>query len=338
VANNVPSVVSLIEDSLRPKFHEYIIRDLMPEVQLASHQVQHDPNSLFVETLHSSAFRNVGVGRSLYCPEDRIEEMHPELLFSFWDRRVLSPGHFTWGGLGVDHQKLEQLATSVDVSGKPEAPSASVYCGGDAIIPFHGNTRVGIVFKGLATNDKDAPALAVLSAVTGGDSRYSKDGPGRGVTTRLYKNVLQKLDAVRATATLSASYSDTGLWGVYAEAEPGHASAVAELLAGELARIKKEGISPTEFAAARARAKATFLRELECVNGLVQYLGSKASAPGTMLSPLEFVSRLDKLTAEDVHKVASSIINSNITLVGLGDVDGLPTALQTQSRLSQGRG
>ena len=38
--------------------------------------------------------------------------------------------------------------------------------------------------------------------------RYSRDGPGRGVTSRLYKNVLQKHASVVATATISASYSD----------------------------------------------------------------------------------------------------------------------------------
>jgi len=153
------------------------------------------------------------------------------------------------------------------------------------------------------------------------------------VTTRLYRNVLQKHEAVLATATLNTSYSDAGLWGVYAEAQPGHVPKVVELLTGELSRLKKEGISAEELEGAKNRAKAAFLKELDSPKALLHYLGRKASSPGTLLTPTEFVSKLDKLSVEDVSKVAKSVLSTDVTLVCVGDVDCLPLAKDIQGRL-----
>jgi len=320
-------------DSLQPQFHEYIIRDLYPTIELESQAAEQDPNTIFTELLHATAFRHVGLGRGLYCPSSRVGSIGPQLVEGFWKRRVVGAVPHTWVGVGVNHEQLVESAQK-RAKASSEQSSPSTYYGGDATVSLDINTRVGIVFKGASENDKDLPALAVLSAITGGDTRYSHDGPGRGVTSRLYKNVLKKLDAVQATATLNASYSDAGLWGVYAEALPGNATRVVELLASELASIKKEGVNPKEFEAARNRAKAAFLRELDCPSALVQYLGRKASASGALLTPTDFVSRLDKLTAEDVSKVAKTVLSSPVTLVGLGDVAGLPLARDVQSKLN----
>jgi len=125
-----------------------------------------------------------------------------------------------------------------------------------------------------------------------------------------------------------------GLWGVYAEAAPGNASKVAELLVHELQALKKGSISATEFEGARNRAKAAALHELECPKGLLHYLGRKSTAGGALLTPTEFLSRLDKLTVEDVSSLAKKVLSSEVTLVGVGDVEGLPQASAVKRELS----
>lgn len=328
--NNVSAVQLFLADSLKPVFHEYIIGDLVPTIELESQLAEEDPNTIFTETLHKTAFRNTGLGRGLYCASNRASSISHTQVADFWADRVANPANHTWVGVGVDHDQIKDL---VEGSGKSVEATPSHYYGGDVSVSLDTNTRVGIAFKGLAENDKDLPALAVLSAVTGGDARYSHDGPGRGVTTRLYRNVLQKHDGVVATATFNASYSDAGLWGVYAEAQPGNVPKVVELLTGELSKLKKEGLNASELEGAKNRAKAAFLRELDTPKGWLNYLGRKGSAPGTLLTPSEFVSKLDKLTAEDVSKVAHSVLSSDVTLVCVGDVEGLPLARDIQTKL-----
>jgi predicted Zn-dependent peptidase len=132
---------------------------------------------------------------------------------------------------------------------------------------------------------------------------------------------------------LTFSFFYKGLWGVYAEAQPGNVSKVVELLTGELSRLKKEGVSASELEGAKNRAKAAFVRSLDSPKALANYLGRKASASGNLLTPTEFVSKLDKLTVEDIFKVAESVLSTDVTLVCVGDVDGLPTAKDVQSRI-----
>jgi len=330
--NNVPIVQALLTDSLSPLFHEYIVGDLVPTIELESQSAEEDPNTIFSEVLHKTAFRNVGLGRPLYCPSSRVGSVSASTVSDFWVARVHNPNNHTWVGVGVDHEEFKASLPRLESKSAAQS-TASAYVGGDASILLDSNTRVGIVFKGVSENDKDLPALAVLSAVTGGDARYSHDGPGRGVTTRLYRNVLQNHEGVLATATLNASYSDAGLWGVYAEAQPGNVSKVVELLTGELSRLKKEGVSASELEGAKNRAKVAFAKSLDCPKALANYLGRKASASGTLLTPSEFVSKLDKLTAEDISRVAKGVLSTDVTLVCVGDVDGLPTAKDVQSRI-----
>jgi len=329
---NLSTVQKLMADSLQPIFHEYIIRDLVPQIEFESRLAEEDPNTIFTETVHSTAFRHAGLGRPLHCPSNKAAEITPDQVKDFWSRRVYNPAHHTWVGVGVSHQDITGALEAQSVASSPPPPS--VYVGGDATLYSATNTRVGIVFKGLSENDNDVPALAVLSALTGGDARYSKDGPGRGVASRLYKNVLQKHDSMLSTATINASYSDAGLWGVYAEAAPGNAAKVAELLTKELVALKKGSINAQEFEGAKNRAKVTLLHELECPKGLLHYLGRKGSAPGTLLKPTEFLSRLDKLTVEEVSVVAKKVLSSEVTLVGVGDVEGLPLSSSIKRDLS----
>jgi len=182
---NLSTVQQLMVDSLQPLFHEYIIGDLVPRVEFEARLAEEDPNTIFSETLHSTAFRYIwsfiprvvidfsrcrhaGLGRPLGCPSNRAAQITPDQVYDFWKRRVYNPANHTWVGVGADPK---ELAATLEGSEAVPPATPSVYVGGDATLALDTNTRVGIVFKGVAENDKDAPVLAVLSALTGGDAR-----------------------------------------------------------------------------------------------------------------------------------------------------------------------
>ncbi len=95
--------------------------------------------------------------------------------------------------------------------------------------------------------------------------RYTRNGPGSGVSSRLYRNVVASNDFVEAASAFNASYSDSGVWGVYAEAQRNHVPQVAELLASQLNSVAAN-VDDSELSRARNQAKVTTHPTHQCAS------------------------------------------------------------------------
>eukprot|EP01087_Luapelamoeba_hula_P024104 TRINITY_DN905_c0_g1_i1.p1 TRINITY_DN905_c0_g1~~TRINITY_DN905_c0_g1_i1.p1 ORF type:complete len:484 (+),score=71.72 TRINITY_DN905_c0_g1_i1:36-1487(+) len=332
LVSNLPATLYMFNDLLSPKLHEYILRDAAIEVLRESAQAESEPNTQFIELLHQEAFRNTGLGRSLYAPTSRVNAITPKIVQGFLDRTFVSQ-NLAVVAVGAEHDHFVGLVKDVVTalgSGQQNSRKTE-YVGGDARVATEADyTRIGIAFKGLAQNDKDAAALAVFSALVGGDARYSRDGPGRGLTTRLYKNVVAKVPAVRAAVALNSNYSDTGLFGIYAEAERNNAKAVGDVLAAELASLRKGGFEAEEVNRAKNRAKSSFY--YSCVGnstGVLNFVGNQAvvSSGSDNKNIIDaYGAQLEAVTPEDVARVAKSVLSSEPTLLVTGQVEDAPIA------------
>jgi len=326
LTENLPAVVYMFNDLLSPRLHEYILRDASEDIYREAVEAETNPETVLIEALHREAFRNVGLGRSRYAPSYRTGKISPQLVGGFLARTYV-PQNAAVVGVGVEHNAfvglVKEVVTSLP-SGTAQKANKAEYVGGDARLPSDDNTRIAIAFRGLSENDTDAAALSVFTHLVGGDAKYSRDGPGRGVTTRLYKNVVEKLAPVRAAAALNTSYSDAGLWTVYAEAERGNVKAVADALSSELATLRKGGFDAKEVAGAKNRAKAAFLSYVDTSCGLLSFAGRQALS-GADACPLRYAAKFDAVTPDDVARVAKAVLSSEPTVVVTGDVEGTPT-------------
>lgn len=58
---------------------------------------------------------------------------------------------------------------------------------------------------------KTATAVVVLQTLLGGGESFSAGGPGKGMYSRLYRNVLNKYIWARGCTAFHSVYNDTGL-------------------------------------------------------------------------------------------------------------------------------
>ncbi|MCO5614620.1 hypothetical protein L7F22_068904 [Adiantum nelumboides] len=91
-------------------------------------------------------------------------------------------------------------------------------------------THVYVAFEGLAITDPDIYALATLQILLGGGGSFSAGGPGKGMYSRLYSNVLNQFHAVDYCAAFHHCYADSGLFGIAASVQ--HDFAPQRALAG----------------------------------------------------------------------------------------------------------
>merc|ERR1712002_348249 len=74
----------------------------------------------------------------------------------------------------------------------------------------------------------------VLNMMMGGGGSFSAGGPGKGMYTRLYTNVLNRYHWMHNATAYNHAYSDSGLFCIHASAHPAHLGELTQVLTREL--------------------------------------------------------------------------------------------------------
>jgi predicted Zn-dependent peptidase len=154
-----------------------------------------------------------------------------------------------------------------------------------------------------------------------------------GRTSRLYRSL------VRDKKIASDSAGFTGLPGVkyahlfafYAFPMPGHKlDEVADAIHAEIERLKNEDVSDEELKMVKTRAKANLLRGLDSNDGLASSLATYESLYDDWRELFRSVDRIDKVTKEDIRRVAKqTFVPANRTV---GVIENTPAQASTASK------
>jgi predicted Zn-dependent peptidase len=139
-----------------------------------------------------------------------------------------------------------------------------------------------------------------------------------GRTSRLYRALVRdkKLAASSGGFNGFPGQKYPSLFVFYAVPTPGHTPAeVQAAVQEEIKRLKTEAVSEDELKMVKTRAKAALLRKLDNNQGLALELGTAESLFGDWRELFRRVEKIDKVTAEDVRRVASkTFVESNATV------------------------
>ena len=80
--------------------------------------------------------------------------------------------------------------------------------------------HVSLGLESTSFTDPDFFAFAVLNALMGGGGSFSAGGPGKGMYSRLYLNVLNRYHWIYACTAFNHSYSDSGIFCINASSHP----------------------------------------------------------------------------------------------------------------------
>jgi len=154
-----------------------------------------------------------------------------------------------------------------------------------------------------------------------------------GRTSRLYRSL------VRDKKIASDSAGFTGLPGVkyahlfafYAFPMPGHKlDEVADAIHAEIERLKNEDVSDEELKMVKTRAKANLLRGLDSNEGLASSLATYETLYDDWRELFRSVDRIDKVTKEDIRRVAKrTFIPANRTV---GVIENTPPSASAASK------
>ncbi len=196
----------------------------------------------------------------------------------------------------------EVLALSQELFGDladrlvPPPPAARVAFDDDPVVVEKrdiAQCNIGIALHALPRMDPDRYPLQVLNTVL-----------GRGMSSRLFKEVRERRGLAYSVGSGAARYSDTGVMSVSAGVTLEHLEEATSVIRDELFKLTAEAVSEEEITKARDFSIGNFRLGLESTMALAQRAGESLLMTGEIEPIEDVVGAIAAVTSADVQRVA----------------------------------
>lgn len=351
---------------LRPKITEEELSVAAQTVafELESLLTRPEQEPLLIDMIHAAAYRDNTLGLPKICPHGNIEKIDRKILFTYLKNHY-TPKRMVVAGVGIDHDDLVRAVERHFVEDKPIWQDSSLvlndrganmvdesvaqYTGGymveECSIPVYAGpsglpelSHIVVGLEGCSHQDPDFIAMCVLNMMMGGGGSFSAGGPGKGMYTRLYTNVLNRYHWLYSATAYNHAYSDTGLFCIHASSTPTHVKEMVQVVVKELVAMAGP-MTESELARAKKQLQSMLLMNLEQRPVVFEDIGRQVLATGVRKRPEYFMQEIEKITRDDVHRVARRLLKSPPSVAARGEVRNVPTLVDIQAGLldTQGR-
>lgn len=306
----------LAEVVLRPKLEQIELdmarQSVLFELETIGMRPEQEP--ILMDMIHAAAYRDNTLGLPKLCPKTNSEKIDRNMLLTYLKHHH-TPSRMVVAGVGVEHDALVEYvqkyfvdkpptwevesikgrgASSVDMSlaqytggSKTEKCDIPIYAA--AGLPELAHIVIGL--EGCSHQDPDFIAACVLNIMMGGGGSFSAGGPGKGMYTRLYTNVLNRYHWMYSATAFNHAYSDSGLFCIHASAPPTHVRGMVEVITKELVSM---GAKPgdQELKRAKTQLQSMLLMNLEARPVVFEDIGRQVLATGKRRRPEYFMEQI----------------------------------------------
>jgi len=324
---HVPHVVGTFSDVIQ--YHSFNDSEVAAQKKIFLEEVEkigEAGEAQVMEDVQQAAYSNQTVGLSLYGNKDSVAQMSPELLREYASS-FFTPGRMVVAGVGVKHDELKEHveASFTDLPADKEdlVKAAAVYTGGDLRRHTGGPmANYAICFETAGWQDKDLVPMCVLQMLMGGGGSFSAGGPGKGMCSRLYENVLNNYGWVENASSFNAIHDDTGLFGVTGTCPAEFVGSLAEVCTHELTGMAGE-LPEVQIKRGKNQLKSAVLMQLEQRALHMEDIGRQVLTYGKVQSGADIAQQIDAVTAADIKRVASNMLNTAPSVAANGTLDSL---------------
>jgi predicted Zn-dependent peptidase len=236
--------------------------------------------------------------------------------------REFSPANLVVAAAGnVEHARLVELVeksfagSTADANGRSvlveESPAAAA-----PILIEHKKeleqAHLVIAAPWPDAKDHDRYAASLLASVVGG-----------GTSSRLWQTIREERGLAYSVGAGGSTFSDVGVFTIYAGTSPQHLDEVLDLSLAEMHRVVNTAVPDEELKLAKDQALSSILLGLESSSSRVSALARQEIIHGRRISPAESIEQLEAVTPEDMQRVARKFFTSeSLALGALGNLNG----------------
>ena len=262
-----------------------------------------------------------------------------EAIREFHQKHFLNPTEMVLTGAGINHNELVKYANehfghlTPSSSNPNEAPlinslfEPSTYTGGEFRLQkptIDGYTRIALAFEIPGGWHSDQLVTAcVLQTLLGGGNSFSAGGPGKGMYSRLYREVLNRYYWAESAEAFTTFHTESGLLGMSGSSLPTKSRDVVRVLAEHFHKLAYDYVTDEELDRARNMLKCNVLSQLESRLVLFEDIGRQILTYGKREGTQQMCEKIDAVTKEDILELCrNSILGDSAkppTLASVGD-------------------
>lgn len=177
-------------------------------------------------------------------------------------------------------------------------------------------------FPGLAYQDDLFYAQTILSTILGG-----------GMSSRLFQEVREKRGLVYTIYSFASSYTDSGLFGIYAGTGEKEVKDLLPVVCDELLKVGST-LTDAEIERAKAQLKAMVLMKRESTSARCEGNARNMAIWGRVIPKEETIAKIESVNADALRQTAHRLFSQKPTLASLGPVDHVWDYDHVMERLS----
>uniref|UniRef100_A0A8C1NE11 Ubiquinol-cytochrome c reductase core protein 2a n=1 Tax=Cyprinus carpio TaxID=7962 RepID=A0A8C1NE11_CYPCA len=310
----------LINVTTAPDFRPWELSDLLPRVKIDKAVADQSPQIGVLEKLHEAAYKNA-LSNSLYCPDHMVGKISVDHLQQFFANNYTS-ARMALVGLGVSHAALMKVGEQFFSTHTGAAAPGAVYRGGELRVQSGGGlVHALLACEGAAAGSAEANAFSVLQRLLGVGPHVKR---GSNITSKLSQGITKATAQPFDATAFSATYSDSGLFGVYIISQADSAREVINAAMAQVTAVAEGRLTADDLTRAKTQLMADYLMSLESSEGLLEELGVQVLSSGTYSSPQTVTQSIDSVTSSDVVKAAKKFVESKKTMSCYGHLANTP--------------
>ncbi len=289
------------------------------------HQANDTPDDVVFDNFQAAAYPDQPLGRQVLGDAGIVGSMDRETIIGYMNDHYNASTMVLAAAGRIDHDELVSLANDMFSElpeGEQATREAANYTGGQSVVERElEQAHLLLGFKGVSYQDPDFYASAVLSTLFGG-----------GMSSRLFQEIREKRGLVYSIYSFVSSYSDGGMFGIYAGTGENKTAELIPLVCDEIKKMT-DNVGADELTRARAQIKASILMALESSSSRCEQLARQMMVFGRPMPTQEIVANIEAVDADAILHTARRIFDSSLTVTALGPVSKLESFESIQKRL-----
>lgn len=321
--HSLPEAIDLLADLVsQPRFDQVDLEREQKVILEEMKMVEDTPDELLGELFNAAYFPDQPLGRPIEGTRETVPTFDHKKTVAFHAQEFAYPNLVVAAAGNIDHARLVELigtafggcsgGTGVlptSVSASRPRPAAPILIEQKSELE---QAHLVIAAPWPSALDEDRYAASLLASVIGG-----------GTSSRLWQKVREERGLAYSVGAGGSTFSDIGVFNVYAGTSPDQLDEVLDLSIHELRQVVYESVSEEELRIVKEQAISGILLGLESSSARASTLARQEIIHGRRISPDEVIEKIRAVTGDDLNEIARTYFKSEtLSLGALGNLNG----------------
>ncbi|MBF0405767.1 MAG: insulinase family protein [Candidatus Riflebacteria bacterium] len=306
VQDKLPIAVEILSDMIKNSIFDPAELERERGVILEEIKMYEDsPDEIIHELLGQSLWENSPLGRPILGTLKTISALSREDIIDTYEKHYVSGNLMICAAGNLDWEHLKKLVDK-NLSSMRKGNFKSKKVSTPFVFQTNIYTKkieqlhVAIGFPGVSYPSNEKYPVTLLNAAFGG-----------GMSSRLFQQIREKKGLAYSVYSYHTAFKDSGIFSIYAGTSVDNFSRVIDLIAKEIDKISKNGLSKTEICETKDQLKGNLLMALESTTNRMNRMVTGFLYDVPPLDPESSILPFMNTTAEEISELSKKIFDKN---------------------------